>query len=292
MQDIQKANEGKVEFTFFDGKSNPSTEIASLNNMISNGYDIILASLVDKKGSDIIEDFVYKAKQKNIPIIFFNINPDKLDIIKGYQKSLIINVDQEQAGTLQGKMIADYWNNNRAAMDKNHDNVIEFVMLKGEPGSVLSQIRAEYPIVAIKEAGINIKELGEVYGRWDKDIAESSIGSLLLQYGDKIEAVIASNDSMAIGAINALQKYGYNMGDKSKFIPVFGLNGTQEAQELIKKGTMAGSAPQDPKAMAEALYTVGMNLVSGKYPLEGTDYKFDKTGIIIPIQYKENKTTS
>jgi len=92
---------------------------------------------------------------------------------------------------------------------------------------------------------------------------------------------------MAIGAIETLQKYGYNMGDKSKYIPVYGIDGIPEAQNLIEKGSMAGTVIQDPNALAEALYTVGMNLVSGNNPLEGTNYKFDKTGVTILIPYQE-----
>ena len=51
---------------------------------------------------------------------------------------------------------------------------------------------------------------------------------------------------MAIGAIEALQKYGYNKGDKSKYIPVVGIDGIPEAKDLINKGFMTGTVIQDP----------------------------------------------
>ena len=57
---------------------------------------------------------------------------------------------------------------------------------------------------------------------------------------NKIEVIIANNDSMAIGAIQALQEYGYNKGDKTKIIPVVGVDAIPEAQDLIKKGIMTG----------------------------------------------------
>ena len=101
----------------------------------------------------------------------------------------------------------------------------------------------------------------------------------------RIEAIIANSDPMAIGAIEALQKYGYNNGDKAKTIPVVGIDGIPEARDLIKKGFMTGTVVQDPSAMAQALYTVGMNLVDNKDPLEGTDYKFDETGVTIKLPY-------
>ena len=88
---------------------------------------------------------------------------------------------------------------------------------------------------------------------------------------------------MALGAIQALQAHGYNTGDKDKTIAVVGVEGLPETQELIKKGMMLGTIFQDPKALAEALYTVGMNLVKNQNPLEGTPYKFDDTGVSIRI---------
>ena len=50
---------------------------------------------------------------------------------------------------------------------------------------------------------------------------------------------------------------------------------------------MTDSVLQDPSAMAKALYTVGMNLVYSRNPLDGTQYKFDNTGVSIRIPYKE-----
>jgi len=48
---------------------------------------------------------------------------------------------------------------------------------------------------------------------------------------------------------------------------------------------MTGTVVQEPSAMAQALYTVGMNLVYNVNPLENTDYKFDETGVAIKLPY-------
>jgi len=283
LEEIQKENPNKVQFTFFNGESNPDIETANLNYMIQNNYDIILASFMDNRGPEIIQEFVYKAKEKDIPIIFFNISPTKLDIIKEYSKSLIINNDFQQAGVLQGKMIADYWNANKGILDKNGDNIMQYILLKGEAGSSLSEARAKYTILTINDAGIKTQELASISANWNEELAKNFTESLFQKYGDKIEVIIANNDSMGIGAIKAIQNHGYNTDNKDKIIPVFGINATTEAQVLINKGIMTGSVPQDPRALADALYTVGMNLVSGNNPLEGTNYKFDETGVIIRI---------
>jgi len=88
---------------------------------------------------------------------------------------------------------------------------------------------------------------------------------------------------MAMGAIEALQKYGFNKGDSSKYIPVVGIGGVLEAKKLIDQGFMTGTVVQDSKLYAKAIYDVSINLASGEDPLHGTDYKFDKTGITINV---------
>ena len=49
---------------------------------------------------------------------------------------------------------------------------------------------------------------------------------------------------------------------------------------------MAGTVAQDPKELANALYSIGLNLVYNRDPLEGTDYKFDDTGVVIKLSYR------
>ncbi|WP_278046013.1 substrate-binding domain-containing protein [Clostridium beijerinckii] len=113
----------------------------------------------------------------------------------------------------------------------------------------------------------------------------------MLQCGtNNVEAIIATNDNMAIGIIEALQAMGYNNGGKERTIPVVGVDGIPEAGELIKKGFMAGTVVQDAQTMAEAAYITGMNLVEAKKPLDGTNYKFDESGATIRIPYKRYVT--
>ena len=97
---------------------------------------------------------------------------------------------------------------------------------------------------------------------------------------------------MAIGAVEALQTYGYNKGDKSKNIIVVGFDGLQEAKDLIDKGFMTGTVTQDPTTVSEALYTIGMNLVNNVDPLENTNYKLGSAGIVVEFPHYEYITKS
>lgn len=286
LEDIQKQNEGKVKFTFFDGENNLAVQNEIINNLLQDNYDLLLINFVDKKNG-IIDNIINKIKQRNIPLILFNTTLPNTNAIKSYKKSIIINTDFKQSGILQGQILVNAWNTDKEAIDKNGDNILQYVMLQGRPDSIATILRTKYSIETINNAGIQTQELASISADWNKELAKDAVNSLFLQYDNKIEAIISNNDAMAIGAIEALQQYGYNMGDRAKTIAVVGIDAISEAQDLIKEEFMTGSVLQDPHTLAEALYTVGTNLAAGKAPTEGTNYTLDPTETTILLPYQE-----
>lgn len=284
LEEIQKQNEGKVVFRFYDGKGNQSTQDEVLSNLVSDNADILMVNLVDTRAT---QDVINRFKSKNIPIIFFNREPVSVDALRYYGKAYYVGTNAKEAGEMQGKIIVDIWNKDRKFIDKNNNGVLQYVMLEGEHGSIEARERSESSIGTINKAGIKTEQLALKAADWQRDLAKTNISSLLLQYGKNIEAIIANNDEMAIGAVEALQNNGYNLGDKNKTIVVVGIDATAEARELIKKGFMAGSVMQDPYEMAEASYVIGMNVFEGRDPLYGTKYKFDDTKVAIRLPYHE-----
>jgi methyl-galactoside transport system substrate-binding protein len=287
LEEIQKENEGKIEFNFFDGKEDQSIQNRTLDTLLEqNEVDLILLNLVDTEST---QEAINKIKERNIPVVLFNREPINIDAVRSYKKAFFVGTNADEAGVLQGKVIIDAWNKNKQVIDKNRDNILQYIMLMGPRNNLEAIARTKYSISTINEAGIKTKELALKVCNWEEGLAKEAIEALFLNYGDKIEAIIANNDSMAIGAIEALQEYGYNNGDKNKTILVVGVDAIPEAQELIKKGFMTGTVIQDAPAMAKALYLIGMNLANNKDPLDGTDYKFDQTGVAVRIPYKEYK---
>jgi methyl-galactoside transport system substrate-binding protein len=287
LENIQINNENKVNFTFFDAKNNEAIQYEILDTLLRENIDLLLVNLVDTN-VDTVENFIDKAKQKSIPLILFNAKPSIITSkMKDYKKFLIITTEPKQSGVLQGKLIVNEWNKNRSTIDKNRDNVMQYILLQGELDNTGAIERTKSSISTIENAGIKTQELALQVANWNQELAKNAIESLFLKYNNKIEVIISNNDAMAIGAIEALQKYGYNKGDPKKYIPVFGIDGIPAAQDLIRKGFMTGTVIEDPNDTAEALYTVGINLVNNKPPLENTSYKFDETETTIIIPYRE-----
>lgn len=284
-EEIQKKNEGKVEFIFYDGKDDQLVQNETIDELLGKGdSDLIFLNLVDTRST---KEVINKIKEKNIPVVLFNREPVDIDAIASYNKSYFVGTDAREAGNLQGKILIDTWNKDKEIIDKNSDDIMQYIMLMGEQDNLEAIERTRYSVATINNSGINTQELALRVCNWDESIAKSAMETLFLQYGERIETIISNNDSMAIGAIETLQKYGYNQGDKAKTIPIVGVDAIPAAQELINKGMMTGSVLQDANAMADAIYSIGMNLVYDRKPLDGTQYQFDSTGVAVRIPYRE-----
>ncbi|OPJ65414.1 galactose ABC transporter substrate-binding protein [Clostridium chromiireducens] len=287
LENIQKENKTKVNFTFFDARGNQVIQNQNIDNALNDNFDLFVVNPVSTN-IDELNSVLTKITQKNIPlIIYYAQTKSIINFIRPYRKGIIIDTDIEQSGILQGKILSDIWASNNDALDRNKDGVMQYVMLKGPANSPETIARSKYSIQTLNDERIRTEELTSIACNWDKNCAKSAIESYFLKNGNKIEAIIANNDAMAIGAIEALQKYGYNKGDNSKYIPVVGVDALPEAQELIKRGLMTGTVVQDPVTHANAIYTIGMNLISGDSPLNGTNYKFDNTGTTVRLPYTE-----
>jgi len=285
LEDIQK-NKNRVNFTFFDSKYNPAIQNEILNSLFNSNFRLLILNLINPN-KDVLTDVINKAKQKGISLIIFNIDPANVSQISGlYNKVAFITTDSKQLGTLQGKILIDEWNSNKNIIDKNNDNVLQYIVLEGDPSTPFTKERTDSSISEIKNAGIKTQELDHKTAFWDRDLAEIATEPLLLKYNGTIEAIISNNDSMAIGAVSALQKYGYDKGDKSKYIPVVGIDGLPEARNLIDKGMMTGTVSQALDIVAESIYNVGINLASNENPQVNENYKFINGNIVITAPYQ------
>ena len=112
---------------------------------------------------------------------------------------------------------------------------------------------------------------------WDTAQAKDKMDAWLSgPNANKIEVVIANNDAMAMGAVEALKAH-----NKSS-IPVFGVDALPEALALVKSGAMAGTVLNDANNQAKATFDLAKNLADGKEPAAGTQWKIDNKIVRVP----------
>ncbi|OOM52779.1 D-galactose-binding periplasmic protein precursor [Clostridium beijerinckii] len=181
-----------------------------------------------------------------------------------YDKVWYVGAHAEQSGTLSGQLIADYFKAHPEA-DKNHDGVVQYVMLQGEPGHQDATLRTEYSIKAIEAAGLKTQKLAADTAMWDKAKATDLMKAFMTGQGvDKIEAVLCNNDDMALGAVEALKAEGYNKGDASKYIPVVGVDATAPALQAMKEGSLLGTVLNDAQNQGKATVNIALAAAQGK----------------------------
>jgi methyl-galactoside transport system substrate-binding protein len=195
--------------------------------------------------------------------VFFNREPFKDDMAK-YDKAYYVGAIAEQSGTMEGQLIVDYWKAHPEA-DLNHDGVIQYVMLKGEPGHQDAELRTKFSIKAITDAGLKVEKVAEDTGMWDRVKGQEKMAAFLAAHKN-IEVVLANNDDMALGAIEALKAAGYFKA--GKYMPVVGVDATAPALQALSDGTLLGTVLNDAKNQGKATFMVAWVLAQGQTPTQ------------------------
>jgi len=277
---ISKAAEGKAQVEIVDSQNSQPTQNDKVDLFITKKANALAINPVDRTAAGVILD---KAKQANIPVVFLNREPLKEDMQK-WDKVYYVGAKAEESGTISGQLIADYFKKHPEA-DKNHDGVLQYVMLKGEPGHQDAELRTKFSIKAIQDAGIKVEKVAEDTAMWDRVKGQEKMAAFLAAHGDKIEAVLANNDDMALGAIEALKAKGYFKG--GKFMPVVGVDATAPALKALEEGTLLGTVLNDAVNQGKATFNIAYVLAQGLTPnKENTGYDI-VDGKYVWIPYKK-----
>ena len=283
-----------VTYQDYDSNSNQTTQNEQIDTAISTGASLLIVNIVTSGSVDASQAIVDKASAAGVPVVFFNRavegDEDEGTVLGSYDKSAFVGTDAPEAGHMQGQMIGEYLVENYDAIDLNGDGKISYAMFMGQLGNVEAIYRTQY---AVEDANAILTEKGhpelayfdasntdkyqvDQDGNWSATAANNYMTTNLSQYneanGNMIELAISNNDGMAEGVISALNDKGYNLGTaESKTIPVFGVDATDAAKQLITDGKMTGTIKQDAQGMADCIAFLAENAASGKALMDGTD---------------------
>lgn len=287
----KQLKEAGVDFQNYDGNNSAATQNEQIDTAIQSGVNMLIVNIVTSGTVDASQQIVDKAKEADIPVLFFNRAVEDDDnegkVLGSYEKCAFVGTDAPEAGHLQGEMIGEYVVENYEAMDLNKDGKISYAMFMGELGNAEAIYRTQY---SVEDANKKLVENGkpeleyfdpantdkyqvDQTGSWSTAAANDYMTTNLSQYSEAnnnmIELVICNNDGMAEGAIAALNAAGYNTGS-GKFIPVFGVDATDPAKKLIADGKMVGTIKQDAEGMASCIAALTKNVSDGKGLMDDT----------------------
>ena len=290
-----------VKYKDFDANGSQAEQTNQIDTAIASGIKVLVVNQVDSGSEDVAKTILEKADAAGCKVVFFNraISQDDAAAEKLLNQygSAFVGTDFTQAGHMEGKMVGDFVLANYDALDLNGDGEISYVMFKGDEGNAEAIARTKYGqedadaiLVAAGKPALKYydesktenKYLLDANGTWSAAAANEHMETVFAQYneanGNMIELVIANNDEMALGAIQSLQNHGYNNGEGTVTIPVFGVDATDSARAAIDKGTMTGTVKQDAVGMANVTALLAQNLLAGSAPVTNIPDAYEPVG--------------
>lgn len=218
-------------------------QAADIENMIAQGVDCIV--IIPKDG-DALAPVIALARKDNIPVLAYDRLINNADL--GYY----ITFDLEKVGRMQAEGVL-------AAKDKGR-----FFYLGGSPDDNNAYLFRKGTMDTLKpyiDRG-DITLIGEqMVQSWLPDNALPIIENMLTAQNNKVDAIIAANDSVAGAAIQALKAQG--LAGK---VPVSGQDADLAALQRIAKGEQTVTVYKPIKLLATEAAKIAVALAKGETP--------------------------
>ena len=248
----------KDNIKIMDGQNDQATQSQQIDAFIAEGVDVLIIDPVNSSSAATITDKVVGA---NIPLVYINREPDAAEEQRWQDNGwnvTYVGCDARQSGTMQGEMIVDL---GKDKIDLNGDGKIQYIMVEGDPENVDAQYRTEFSVKALTDAGWEVECLDDQVGNWQQAEAQQIVANALGQYADKIEVVFCNNDSMALGALQAIEAAGRVVNEN---IYLTGVDALSEALENVINGKMTGTVFNDHFSQSRSAADAAVRFVDGE----------------------------
>ena len=251
---LQEILEGKgYTVTVVDGANDQAKQNEQINTFITQGVDALIINPVMTSAADQI---ISTVKNAGIPTVLINREPTA-EQMAVYDKLVYVGCDAAQSGTFQGELILETPNGG----DINGDGKISYIMVQGDPENIDAQLRTEYSVKALIDAGKEVEELNLTRGDWMRERGQEIVANDLAQFGAQVEVVFCNNDDMAIGALQSIQAAGRKVNED---IYLVGVDALDAALNEVSNGNMTGTVLNDAVGQATAAVEQMEALLGGK----------------------------
>lgn len=229
-----------------DAQGDMAKQLSDVEDLISRGCDIIVINPKDPLGAVAATESCAAA---GIPVFIMD---NSIDASANYVS--MIQSDNYSLGTMVGIDVAEHFGTEQ----------IKVGMLSGNPGNALGVDRRMGVMKGIIETQLaarnstNVEILTQGWGNWNQEEGLSAAEDMLMAAPD-INCIVAENDDMLLGALQAVQA-----ANRSDIILV-GADGQKGVYELIKDGTQVlATGRNDPKECAIKTLDTVISYVGGQ----------------------------
>ena len=211
-----------VELLVGDGEQDVNRQVQLAENYITQGVDVLMLSSSDSDGCVVICE---TARQNNVPLVVVN-----SDVACPEVDHFFAGSDHYYSGQLQAEYLID---------NVDDSETLNLCYLGGTNGFTHAKLRREGLYETLDKAGFNYKLLSDQEGKYLRDKAMDITEDWIIQFGEDIDIIVAANDEMAMGAMQALQAAGIND------VIICGIDANEDARLAVKDGSLAMTVFQD-----------------------------------------------
>jgi inositol transport system substrate-binding protein len=233
---------GDVTVKFEDAQGDVGRQLSQVQNFISQKVDAIIVNAADTSAT---RGITKKVSEAGIPLVYVNLGPSRDEKLPE-KVSVVVSV-HVVSGRLEMEGLAKCMN--------GKGNIA--IMLGELASNATDERTAGNKEIIAKNPGIKV--IHEQTANYQRNQAIDLMSNWLTM-GEKIDAVAANNDEMAIGAIFALQQSGQ---DPKKYC-IGGIDGTPDALDQMKKGNLKVTVFQDAKAQGRGAIDAAVKLAKGE----------------------------
>ncbi len=232
-----------------DAQDDVAKQLDQINNFIASGVDAIIVNPVDTSATQAMSD---AAAAANIPLVYVNRQPINLDTLPDNQAFVASN--EVDSGTLETIQLCDNW----AAEGKTEVNVY---VMQGQLSNQAAIQRTQdiYDVIEAGKCKVKVNVIDQQTANWSRDEAQNLMTNWL-STGTAFDGVIANNDEMAIGAIQAMKAAGIDMAT----VQVGGVDATQDALAAMQAGDLDVTVFQNAAAQGGGALDAATKLAAGE----------------------------
>ena len=180
-----------------DGANDVNKQLSEIQNFVASKVDAIIVNPVDTDATAAISKLAADAK---IPLVYVNRQPANLDSLPPGQAFVASN--ESDSGTLETKQVC------KLLKDAGKGKGANIYVMEGILSNQSARQRTQdvHDVMATPDCNF-IKIIDQQTANYQRDEAQSLMANWLTT-GTKFDAVIANNDEMAIGALQAMKASG------------------------------------------------------------------------------------
>ena len=238
------AKQHGVQIQFEDAQGDVVRQLNQVEGFLNQKVDAVIVLPVDTSATANMTRAAVAAKT---PLVYVNRHPDERTLPKGV---VTVASNDIEAGQLQMRYLAE---------KLGGKGTVAIIM--GDLAQNATHDRTEGAKQVLKDfPGIKIVE--QQSAEWQRSKGMDLTSNWLLA-GTQFDAIVANNDEMAIGAAMALQQSGKAKGE----VAIVGIDGLPDGLAAVKRGMLAASVFQDPKAQASKAVESAIKMIKGE-PIE------------------------